>query len=111
MPLNYIIIHIFARFIIEGTPEFNYSVVAVANRKIDSIGPARARRDRCGMTLESDYLRQHAARCLLWAADCFDLKAAQRLRLLAEEFARDADRIETARRMNGLDERPVVPLR
>lgn len=46
------------------------------------------------MPVESDYLRRQAERCLHWAGDCFDLRAAGRLRLIAEEFLKEADRIE-----------------
>jgi hypothetical protein len=64
--------------------------------------------------VESDYLRRQAERCLHWAADCFDLTAAQRMRLLAEDFLKEADRIElsirTPNARSGRDgRRPVCP--
>jgi hypothetical protein len=41
-----------------------------------------------------DYLRRQASTCLKWASECFDLEAAMRLRLMAEEFVAKADEIE-----------------
>jgi len=42
----------------------------------------------------ADYLRVQARTCLTWARECFDLAAATRLRLMAEEFMAKADEIE-----------------
>ncbi len=48
-----------------------------------------------------------------WASDCFDLAAAERFRLLAEDFLKEADRLELLARLNGLDrlpnDRPSIP--
>jgi len=44
----------------------------------------------------ADYLRKQAATCLIWARDCFDLQAATRMRLMAEEFRAKADEIEAS---------------
>jgi hypothetical protein len=43
----------------------------------------------------ADYLRKQARTCLNWSRDCFDLQAAARLRLMAEEFNAKAAAIET----------------
>jgi hypothetical protein len=50
--------------------------------------------------MTSDYLRNQAKTCLMWARECFDLSTAARLRLMAEEFlakAAEIDRTEAAR--------------
>jgi hypothetical protein len=41
-----------------------------------------------------DYLRELALRCRVWSRDSFDLKAAERLRLLAEELTAKANALE-----------------
>jgi hypothetical protein len=46
--------------------------------------------------MTGDYLRMQARTCLDWARDCFDLTTATRLRLMAEELAAKADRIDAA---------------
>jgi hypothetical protein len=45
--------------------------------------------------MNSDYLRNQARTCLMWARECFDLGTATRLRLLAEEFLAKAEEIDT----------------
>jgi hypothetical protein len=40
------------------------------------------------------YLRKQARTCLGWSRDCFDLQAAARLRLMADEFNAKAAEIE-----------------
>lgn len=61
--------------------------------------------------MKSDYFRHQARRCLQWAQDCYDLTAAERLRLLAEEFAREASRLELEARLNNVDRREGGPAR
>ncbi len=56
--------------------------------------------------MTSDYLRRQAERCLQWASDCFDLRAAERLRLLATEFLNEAERLEFSTRIGDSDNQP-----
>jgi hypothetical protein len=44
------------------------------------------------------YLRKQARICLGWSRDCFDLQAAARFRLMAEEFNAKAAEIEAGAR-------------
>ena len=44
----------------------------------------------------ADYLRAQADKCDRWSRDCFDLTAATRFRLMAEEFRMKATEIEAA---------------
>lgn len=46
------------------------------------------------MSAMGDYLRRQAARCIGWSRDSFDLEAARRLRLMAEEFRQKATEID-----------------
>ena len=57
--------------------------------------------------MSADYLRKQATTCLSWARECFDLEAARRLRLLAEEFRAKADEIEASTRF--ASESPAPP--
>ena len=42
----------------------------------------------------SEYLRELATRCLHWSRDCFDLRAAERLRLMAGDLTDQANALE-----------------
>ena len=42
----------------------------------------------------SEYLRELATRCHQWSRDCFDLRAAERLRLMAGDLIDKANEIE-----------------
>jgi hypothetical protein len=44
--------------------------------------------------MRSVYLRDLATRCRDWSRDCFDLRAAERLRLVADELADKANELE-----------------
>jgi hypothetical protein len=44
--------------------------------------------------MRSVYLRELAARCRDWSRDCFDLRAAERLRLVADELSTQASAME-----------------
>ena len=44
--------------------------------------------------MRSVYLRELAARCRDWSRDCFDLRAAERLRFVADELSTKASEME-----------------
>lgn len=46
------------------------------------------------MSSMGDYLRKQAATCTMWSRECFDLEAARRLRLMAEELRQKAGQID-----------------
>ena len=56
------------------------------------------------MSTMSDYLRRQAARCTGWSRECFDLEAAGRLPLMAEEFRAKASEIEATQNESEQDE-------
>jgi hypothetical protein len=55
-----------------------------------SIMPRRIK----GLGMLPDYLRELALRCRVWSRDSFDLKAAERLRLVADELTAKAEAVE-----------------